>query len=146
MAMRKRLGKNWFAVIDGASLDRAGSKAVQEQLESLTLLNENSEDDWLNSMLRLTPDCSITQSHALTNEGWTLTSIQIDRRNSLFQPLTVDPDVMRAVELFDGTKTVREVATVVHNLIGASYKEAEARTVALAKRLVRSAYVVPVHA
>jgi hypothetical protein len=142
--LRKRRGKNWFVAIDGYRVERGGSEAIQEQLDCLTLLNENSDEDWLNSRLRLSPDSFITQSHALTNEGWTVTSMQIDGRKSLFTPLTLDPDVVRAVEMFDGTNTVRQIAAKVHEFLGCSREDAESRTLALAKRLVQSAYVLPV--
>lgn len=143
ITMRKRAPANWFAVVDGKHIEAAGSAAVEEQLDCLTLLSDHDDGRWLNIKLRLSPQTEVTQSHNLGAEGWTLNSIFLHKPNSLFNDLKLDPGVLRAVEMFDGTRTLKEIAANVHEFLGGSYDETEARCLELAKRLVRSGYVLP---
>jgi methylase of polypeptide subunit release factors len=141
--MRKRKGGNWFLVVPGDLNDKSGN-AILERMECLAFVAEHSEAQWLNSKLRFAPDALIRQTRALEESGWQIASMQVTKPNLIAGELKIDLAVLEAIELFDGKRTVQQIADTVAELQGISSEEAKSRCLALAKRLVQGAFVLPV--
>ena len=143
ITMRKREGANWFTAIAG-DLDSDLGKLIKERVNGRTIISEYTEQDWLQARLRFAPDATITQTQALKEDGWKLTGVEIIKPGAIKDPLVVDASVLRAIELFDGSNTLASIIDKTAEALAVSHEEAKSHCLQLAKRLVRSGFVIPV--
>lgn len=142
VTMRKRKGSNWFGALSG-DVSHLTAGAIQSRMETLTLLHQCPESEWLNVSFRLASDAVITQKTTLTNAGWT-TYLELAKSDGIADTLKLDLPVLQAVELFDGSRTLTEIINDVSEQQHISPAEAKARCVSLTRRLLQGSFVRPV--
>ena len=145
ITMRKRRGSNWFAALSG-DVSCVTAAAIEDRMETLTLLHESSESEWLNLHFRLASDATMTQKSVLADEGWTTVSLELGKSDGIADGLKMDFPVLQAIELFDGSRTLAEIINDTAQRHGVSPVEAKARCLSLTRRLLQSGFVHPVKA
>ena len=143
ITMRKRKGANWFTAVSG-NLDSDLGKLIKERVNGRTIISEYTEQDWLQARLRFASDTVITQTQALKDDGWKLTGVEIVKPGAIKDPLVLDASVLRAIELFDGSNTLAAIIDKTAEALALSHEMAKSHCFQLAKRLVRSGFVLPV--
>lgn len=142
ITMRKRKGVNWFSAIAGDLSIELG-KIIEERVNARTIISEYTEEQWLQAKLRFAPDALIIQSKALKENGWDFSSIEVAKPSCIKDPLVVDLPVLGTIELFDGSNTLAAIIQKTAEALALSPDEAKSRCFQLAKRLVRSGFVLP---
>jgi methylase of polypeptide subunit release factors len=144
VTMRKRKGSNWFATLSG-DVSPLTAVAIQSRTESLTLLHECPEPEWLTQRFRLASDTTITRKSILTDAGWTTACLELSKSDGIADALKLDMPVLQAIELFDGSRTLTEIINDVAQRQGISPGEAKARCLRLTRRLLQSSFVQAVN-
>lgn len=143
--MRRRAGRNWFFSVP-VDLNHTNGHAIEEQIEAITFLMEQSEDGWLRLRLRFAPDAIVDQAYVRREDGWQNIGVELRKPNGIGYPLKVDLPVLQTIELFDGHRTIAEVMEKTATIRGISLAEAKAQCLVLVKRLLQSSFVRPVEA
>ncbi len=135
--MRKRSGgANWFANIVTDPVGQDIGADLRARFDSLTFVATSSDDRILACHLRLTDDVFLEQTWT-----WRATNVQLVKPRGLVDRLRLDEAVARFLPLFDGSRSVKEIAVDVSAQSHIALEEAEHRCVQLAKRLLQANFV-----
>jgi methylase of polypeptide subunit release factors len=145
ISLRKRSGgSNWFSIFctEPAGSDLGGD--LQVRFDALTYLSQSSTDDLLQTRLRLASDVVLNNILAAGDGGWQGRTVDLQKTSGLVDKLRLDETVSAFIPLFNGERTVAEIASVVCARLAISRDEATQRAVQLARRLIQSTFVLPV--
>ena len=143
--MRKRQGANWFSTLVTTIGSGSPGPAIRDRFESVTFAGTHSPADLLNVRLRLADDAGIDERKVLDTDGrWKVVSAELTKGEGFRDKLGLDSVVAGFVGLFDGSRTVAEIAGAASNSLGWPEEEARSRCLSLARRLLQSSFVKPV--
>lgn len=143
ITMRKRKGSNWFSIFDTENAPLQAGNAIHDRFETLTFLSLTSAEQLLQAKLRLSDGTELEQRSRLGPEGFHVQSSKLLATEGLRDSLRLDEVVANFIRLFDGTRTVEEIASSVSNSLDWSLEDARKQCLALAKRLLQSSFVKP---
>jgi methylase of polypeptide subunit release factors len=145
ISMRKRRGANWFSTVGLNPTGDSLGETVRERFRSLDFLAMHGEDELLAAKYRLAADAGLDQRQALTPEGWQIVSSELSRKGCFQDRLGLDSVVAGFLPLFDGKRTVFEIAGLVAESLPCSLEEARQRCLQLLRRLLQSGFVQPMN-
>jgi hypothetical protein len=143
--MRKRSGgANWFAIVRTIPMGAHLGGDVRARFDALTFLATSGPDHIFHSRFKLSPDVILEQRSqpAFESGQWQAASIELVKQKGLTDRLRLDETVSAFVPLFDGTRTVAEIAEAVASHATVDLSEARDRCLKLARRLLQSNFVL----
>ena len=110
--LRKREGSNWVRMEElRTQIGRPVGEFLRHMFESRDVLETHASDEDLLATRPLLPESARLQKQfAITPQGWNLTSVELHLVEGLPYSLALQPQVADFVALFDGKKTLGEVA------------------------------------
>ncbi len=143
ITMRRRSGPNWFSIL---RVDPAGSNVgpgIRDRFQTLTVLATCKDIDLLAMQFRFAPDVILETTSAPTASNWKALSVELIKTETLVDRLKVDEAVAHALLLFDGERSLKEVAEAVCDRLSITREEATIRCLALVRRLLQGSFVLP---
>jgi methylase of polypeptide subunit release factors len=142
ITLRKRRGQNWFSAVETDPTGKSG-EAIVERFETLDFSASHSEESLLRAKLRLADDVVLEERRTPSERGWEAKLRELSKTAGFEDRLRLDAPVAEALSLFDGQRTVGEVAGVVSESLHVPREEAETQCLKLARRLLQSSFVRP---
>lgn len=143
--MRKRTGGgNWFAVVRTIPVGAKIGADVRARFDALTLLTQKDPEQIFKRRFKLSPDVVLEKRFqpALQSSQWQAASIELIKQTGLIDRLRLDEAVSAFLPLFDGTRTVAEIAEIVAAQSNMDLSEAHDRCFNLARRLIQSNFAL----
>jgi methylase of polypeptide subunit release factors len=144
ITMRKRSGANWFVTLPCESSGFRGP-AILQRFAALDYLASHSEADMVHSRYRLADGVELLERKTLGPEGWMVDSTRMNSSSGLGDTLRLDGVVASFIPLFDGKRSVAEVAELVAAQLSWPADVAHQRSIALTRRLVQGGFLSRVH-
>jgi predicted methyltransferase len=140
ITMRKRSGANWFVTLPCESSGFVGA-AVLRRFQALDYLGSHSEADILEKCYAFVDGVALNQKRRFDAQEWHLDSITMTSDSGFGETLRMDDRVANFIPLFDGKRTVAEVAAFVSSSLSWPIDMAHQRCIALTRRLLQSGYI-----
>ena len=145
ITMRKRSGvTNWFSVFGAEPIGSDLGADMLARFDALTFLSQNSHDDLLQAKLRLASDVMLNTLATPSNLSWQNRTVNLMKTSGLVDKLRLDDTVSVFIPLFDGDRTIADIAGIVAANLQIDQGDAIQRTLQLARRLLQSLFVLPV--
>ncbi len=141
ITMRKRAGGNWFSTIVGEPASNKLGDAVRERFETITFAATRAPETLLNCKFHLADDVVLEQRTAPKTTGWETISCELVKTAGFKDRLGLDAVVSQFVYLFDGQRTLAEIAKLISESLHVSQLEAEKQCLRLAQRLLQSSFI-----
>jgi len=141
ITMRRRTGANWFVTLPCQSSGFVGP-AILRRFEALDYVASRSETEILQSYYRVADGVELQEKKLLGAGGWLVDSIRMNSLSGLGDTLRLDEIVARFIPLFDGGRTVEQVADLVSGELSWAPDLAHQRSVALTRRLLQSGFLM----
>jgi hypothetical protein len=143
ITMRKRTGVlNWFTVIGAEPVGNEVGFDVRARFETLTFLATSSASRIFESRLRLAPDVILNKTAAADGNEWHTKTVDLVKTSGLVDKLRLDEIVSSFIPLFDGKRTLAEMAAIVSEKLQVGAEDAQQRCLQLARRLLQSNFVL----
>jgi methylase of polypeptide subunit release factors len=140
ITMRKRSGPNWFVVLPCESSGFRGA-AIIRRFAALDYLSSHSEADILNSHYRVADGVELLERKVIGPNGWVTDATRMNNSSGLGDTLRLDEAVTKFIPLFDGKRTVAEIADLVLASLSWPVEVAHQRSIALTRRLLQSGFL-----
>lgn len=140
ITMRKRSGSNWFFTFPCESTSFVGA-AILRRFEAIDYLSSHSEADILRSRYVFLDGVALTQRRTFDARCWRMDSTSMTNRSGLGEMLRMDDLVANFIPLFDGNRTLADVAALVSSELLWPIDVARQRCVGLTRRLLQSGFV-----
>ena len=141
--MRKRSGSaNWFTVINTDPVGNDIGSEVRARFDVLTFLSLTGDESFLNTRLRLTPDVILNKVLVAGADEWQAKSVDLVKPVGLIDKLRLDETVSLFIPLFNGSRTVGQIAAIVSEHLRVSIEEAQRRCLQLGRRLLQSNFLL----
>ena len=143
ITMRKRSGcVNWFSVVNTDPVGNEIGADVRARFDALTFLSLHDETQLLATKLRLAPNIVLNRLCNAGVDEWQTQSVDLVKATGLIDKLRLDETVSLHIPLFDGARTLLDVAAVVSEHLQVGIEDAQQRCLQLAKRLLQSNFVL----
>lgn len=142
--MRKRQGPNVLATLKADPVNDTAGAAVRERIDTLTYVATHPPQDLLSRRFKISSDTHLEQHQSFGSSGeWEITSSELVKEGGLQDRLRLDGVVARFIPLFDGERTLAEIAAEVSRSLPVSIDDARERCLQLSRRLLQSSFVTP---
>ncbi len=142
ITMRKRSGaSNWFTIVGTEPTGNDAGADVAARFDALTFLATASEQEIFDSHFKIAEDVVLEQRAAVVQGGWEAKSVELIKLTGLVDRLRLDEIVSGFLPLFDGTRALSEISTLVSQRLQIGSDEANRRCLQLARRLMQSNFV-----
>ncbi|HWF45943.1 MAG TPA: methyltransferase [Bryobacteraceae bacterium] len=140
ITVRKRSGANWFVTLacDSSGLRGPG---ILRRFQAIDYLASHSETDILGSRYRIAEGVELLEKKVLGLDGWRIDSTRMNSASGLGDTLRLDAVVASFIPLFNGGRTVAQVAELVSAELSWPADVAHQRSVALTRRLLQSGFL-----
>jgi methylase of polypeptide subunit release factors len=120
IVLRKRQGRNWIRIEEVKSMPmRPFGEFLRRTFENRDVLEQQASDEQLLATRPvLPPSARLQKQFAISPEGWKLTSVELHLGEGLPYSLVLQPQVGDFVALFDGNKTLAEIADLFAATLG----------------------------
>ena len=142
--MRKRSGgSNWFTIIRTDPVGNDIGPDVRARFDSLTFLAANPTDQIFEHKLKLSPDVVLDKRAvpSFQSAEWQPSVVELIKQTGLTDRLRLDETVSGFLPLFDGSRTLSEIATIVSQQSSTTVEQVRHRCLHLARRLLQSNFV-----
>ena len=140
ITMRKRSGATWFVTVPCESSGFRGP-AILQRIAALDYLASHSEEDILHSRYRVADGVELLERKTLGSDGWKVDSTRMNSSSGLGDIVRLDGVVARFIPLFDGKRTVAQVAELVSAELSWPVEVAHHRSIALTRRLLQGGFL-----
>jgi methylase of polypeptide subunit release factors len=112
IVLRKRKGRNWIRLEElRTQIGRPIGESLRRTFENRDVLETHASEEQLLTTRPVLPESARLQKEfAISHEGWKLTSVELHHTEGVPYALALQPQVADFVALFDGKKTLGEVA------------------------------------
>jgi methylase of polypeptide subunit release factors len=111
VVLRKRAGSNWVRLEDLRSqIARPFGESLRRTFENRDVLETHADEQLLGTRPLLPESARLQKQYAISPGGWKLTSVDLHLTEGVPYSLAVQPQVADFAALFDGKKTLGEVA------------------------------------
>jgi hypothetical protein len=120
IVLRKREGRNWLRMEElRAKPVRPFGEFLRHAFENRDALERHATDEQLLATCPALPaSARLQKQYAISPEGWKLTSVDLQLGEGLPYSLALQPQVADFVALFDGKKTLEEIADQTAAVLG----------------------------
>jgi SAM-dependent methyltransferase len=143
ISMRKRSGSgNWFAAVRTDPAGHHIGPDLRARFDALTFL-ATSKDQIFELKMKLAPDVVLDKRcvPAFPSAEWQPAVVELVKQEGLLARLRLDESVSAFLPLFDGTRTLAEIAVIVERSSQIDSDEARRRCSELARKLLQSNFV-----
>jgi methylase of polypeptide subunit release factors len=140
ITMRKRSGANWFVTVPCEPSGLRGP-GILRRFQAVDYLSSHSETDILETRYRVADGVELLEKKVLGRDGWHIDSTRMNSSSGLGDTLRLDGVVASFIPLFNGNRTVAEVAGLVSAELSWPVDIAHQRSVALTRRLLQSGFL-----
>ena len=142
--MHKRKGANWFSSLWTDVGKGSPAPAIHERFETLTFLSLHSPSELLECRFCMARDTGIEERRELDIEGqWQVVSCELVKSEGFADRLKLDSVVAGFIGMFNGQRTLGQIAELVSESLGWSDEEARSRCLTLVRRLLQSSFIKP---
>ena len=136
--------RNWFAVLPSCPVTRGVADAIEERMATLTFAATHSPEELLNTRFGVAADAVMDQRIVFSEGGWRAEFVDLLKTGPFEDRLRLDSSVGMVFQMFDGKKSLGEIATRLAQEASINIDQARQNCVQLCQRLLQLSLIRPI--